>query len=129
MFQGANKKASPSLPFNLERKTPMPSKAVMESTSTGFTKLPVIKVIVRSSLFQGLFFIVTGLQDNHKAKIIELLESHSGKVLDDYPKDITSDKLLVIGHASGCRRPSYITALALSMRIIHSNWVRIMIAY
>ena len=65
---------------------------------------------------------MTGLQDNHKAKIMELLESHSGKVLDDYP-DGVSDKLLVIGHASGCRRPSYITAIALSKRIIHSNWV------
>ena len=112
------KKVSPSLQNNTERRIPDASEP-----SSNFPQILLpARVIIRSSLFRGQSFIVTGLQDNHKTKIIELLESHAGRVLDDYPEN-TTERLLIIGHASGYRRPSYITAVALSMPIIHSNWV------
>ena len=64
-------------------------------------------------------------------KIVELIESHSGTVLDDLTNLIPSSSsstsslqsIIAVGHSSGSRRPSYLMALALGVQVLHSTWV------
>lgn len=67
----------------------------------------------RTGVFSGHSFVVTGLVDKHKVRIVELLEENGGRVLSEPSAEAAGEGLLVVGHASGCRRPSYIIAVAL----------------
>jgi NAD-dependent DNA ligase len=87
----------------IQQNSPLEMKQTLTSTpsSTVSSHNGVITIPI-SSLFRGHQFIVTGLLEKHKKKIVTFLETNGGQVLGDFPQDLSTVKnIIVVGSASG----------------------------